>query len=56
MSELLAVITYYLVIITGYVWAVVQLAASEPFDALILFAVTLSFQAYRNAVVKEAKS
>lgn len=29
-------------IVFGYLWAVVQLTAGEPFDALVLFAVTFS--------------
>lgn len=48
-------LTYWIVIILGYTWAAVQFFASEPFDALILFLVTFSFQTFRDAIVREIK-
>lgn len=45
-----ALITYYAILVLGYVWAFVQLGASEPFDAFVLFIITFSFQSYRNSV------
>lgn len=50
-----SVITFWTLIVSGYVWAAVQVAAGEPFDALVLWAVTLSYQMYRNAVVRLRK-
>jgi len=54
MSAKLAEVTYYAILAVGYLWAIVQLAASEPFDAWVLALVTLSYQSYRNAVTKGA--
>ena len=52
MSAKLAEPTYYVIIAVGYLWAIVQFVANEPFDALVLALVTFSFQSYRNAVRK----
>jgi len=51
-EDLRAAIAYYVIITLGYVWAFVQLPAGEPFDALVLFIVTFSFQTYRNEIRK----
>lgn len=53
MSSTLAEITYYLTLLLGYGWAVILVIAGQPFDALVLFWVTLSFNTYRNAIQKE---
>lgn len=50
-----AVIIFWILIISGYVWAAVQVAAGEPFDALVLWAVTFSYQTYRNDVIRLRK-
>lgn len=52
MNNKSAVITYYVIITLGYAWAIVQLAAGDPFDAWVLFIVTWTFQCYRRAVKK----
>lgn len=43
-----ATVVYYILIVFSYLWAGVQLVAGEPFDCLVLFAVTFMFQNYRN--------
>ena len=55
MNHKLAIVTYYIAIILGYVWAFVQILASEPFDGLVLFLITFMFQTYRNSIVEEDK-
>lgn len=48
-------VTFWLVIVLGYAWSLVQLVANEPFDALVLFIVTFSFHSFRNAIIEEVK-
>lgn len=48
-----ALVIYYISITFGYAWSIVQLVVGEPFDALVLFIITLEFQTYRNTIVKE---
>lgn len=55
MSSAVAIIIYYVVIVMGYSWSVIQLAAKEPFDAFVLFIVTFMLQSYRNAIREQLK-
>lgn len=45
-------ITYYTILTMGYLWTIIEIAASEPFDAIVLFAVTFFLHSYRDAVRK----
>lgn len=47
-------ITYFALITLGYIWAGIQLVASEPFDAFVLFIVTFFLHSYRNAVPEQS--
>lgn len=46
-------ITFWLIIILGYFWALIQFITAQPFDAMVLFIVTYGFHVFRNAILKE---
>lgn len=47
-----AIITFWSIVILGYLWAIVELSAGEPFDAFVLFIVTFFLHMYRSAIVR----
>lgn len=49
------VIIYWLLIITGCIWAFVEILSGEAFDALVLFIMTYTFHSYRKQILKVRK-